>query len=65
MEKLVHPYIISLKDIFQTSSRLYIVTELVLGGELFDRLVKVGPYKEGDAKLLFRRILLVCVSVPV
>ena len=37
LSRLKHPSIIALKDIFQTESTLYIVTELVTGGEVCAR----------------------------
>ena len=56
LQKLSHPNIISLKDVFQTDNTLFIVTEYVTGGELFDRLVDKGAYTEDKAKLLTRRL---------
>ncbi|KAL5003974.1 hypothetical protein ScPMuIL_017430 [Solemya velum] len=37
--KLKHPNVIRLKEIFETQSQIYLVLELVTGGELFDRQV--------------------------
>lgn len=56
LQKLSHPSIIALRDLFQTDDTLYIVTEYVTGGELFDRLVDIGPYAEADAKKLTWRL---------
>ena len=56
LQKLSHPSIIALRDLFQTDDTLYIVTEYVTGGELFDRLVDIGPYTEPDAKKLTWRL---------
>jgi len=46
---LEHKNLIRLKEIFESKSRLYLVQELVTGGELFDRIVNVGTYTEGEA----------------
>lgn len=39
---LKHPNIIRLYDVYTTSKRIYIVMELMAGGELFDYVVKKG-----------------------
>jgi len=41
-----HPHIVRLYDVFDTPKDLYLVMELVTGGELFDHLVSKGPYSE-------------------
>ena len=56
LRKLDHPGIVGFRDLITTESALYVVTELLSGGELFDRLVK-GPYPEPQAKVLVRRIV--------
>lgn len=35
-----------MRDVFESSNRLYIVLELLGGGELFDRIVARGHYSE-------------------
>jgi len=47
-----HPNIINLKEIVDTKNCLFIVTELVTGGELFDKIVELGAYSEKDASVL-------------
>ncbi|RUS16226.1 putative calmodulin-dependent protein kinase type 1 [Endogone sp. FLAS-F59071] len=51
-----HKNILSLVDYFETMNNLYLVTELALGGELFDRICKKGSYFEKDAADLVRTI---------
>ena len=41
-----HPNIINLYDSFDESQYYYLVTELMLGGELFDRIVTKTFYKK-------------------
>jgi len=53
---LDHPFIIKLLDLFDTSDTLYLVMELVTGGELFDRIVAREQYSEQDAKEVMRQV---------
>eukprot|EP01096_Ripella_sp_DP13-Kostka_P002151 TRINITY_DN1287_c0_g2_i1.p1 TRINITY_DN1287_c0_g2~~TRINITY_DN1287_c0_g2_i1.p1 ORF type:complete len:447 (+),score=207.12 TRINITY_DN1287_c0_g2_i1:33-1343(+) len=52
-----HPNIIQLKEVFETDEILYIITEVVTGGELFDRIVSKGSYSERDASILIRKLV--------
>jgi len=55
--KIEHPNIIKLLDLFDTQEKLYLVMELVTGGELFDRIVEREQYSESDAKEVMRQLL--------
>ena len=44
-----HPHIVQLKAIIENVASLYIVMELVEGGELFQHIVRMGSYSEPDA----------------
>ncbi|XP_078455032.1 calcium/calmodulin-dependent protein kinase type 1D-like [Lampetra fluviatilis] len=57
LRKLKHENIVSLEDIYESPSHLYLVMQLVSGGELFDRIVEKGFYTERDASRLIRQIL--------
>jgi len=57
MGKLKHPNIIELIDVFDTPNELYIVMELVTGGELFDKIQQKGTYSEGEAADLVKQVL--------
>ncbi|KAL2860765.1 serine/threonine-protein kinase [Aspergillus lucknowensis] len=52
-----HRNILTLVDYFETTNNLYLVTDLALGGELFDRICRKGSYYESDAADLIRAIL--------
>ncbi|KAI0999492.1 Calcium/calmodulin-dependent protein kinase [Podosphaera aphanis] len=52
-----HQNILTLVDYFETFNNLYLVTDLALGGELFDRICRKGSYFESDASELVRAIL--------
>jgi len=57
LKSVNHPNIIQLKEIFETDTMLYIVTEVVTGGELFDRIVEKGSYSERDAAVLIKKLV--------
>lgn len=52
-----HQNILTLVDYFETMNNLYLVTDLALGGELFDRICRKGSYYETDAADLIRATL--------
>lgn len=45
-----------LYEIFETEKKLYMVLELVTGGELFDRIVAKGSYSEKEASFVIKEI---------
>jgi len=57
LKKVNHPNIIALKELFDTPDKLYLVMELVTGGELFDKIVEKGSYTEAEASTLVRKIV--------
>eukprot|EP01039_Chlorochromonas_danica_P003257 gene3257-3568_t len=57
LSELDHPHIIKLFETFDEGSDFYIVTELVEGGELFDRIVSKAHYTEKEARDLIKIML--------
>ncbi|XP_016944139.1 calcium/calmodulin-dependent protein kinase type 1 isoform X2 [Drosophila suzukii] len=57
LRRLTHPNIVQLLETYEDKSKVYLVMELVTGGELFDRIVEKGSYTEKDASHLIRQIL--------
>jgi calcium/calmodulin-dependent protein kinase I len=56
--KLVnHPNIIKLQGVYESRSRLYIVMEKLVGGELFERIVGRPRFSEEEAAKLIRPLL--------
>lgn len=49
LNKFVHPNVMAVKEMMHDDHKFYIATELLDGGELFDRLVEVGPFSEKNA----------------
>lgn len=52
-----HRSIVTLVDYFETMNNLYLVTDLCVGGELFDRICERGNYYEKDAAHIVRTIV--------
>lgn len=44
------PNIISLRDTFEDSEHIYLVTELMKGGELLDKILKQKFFSEREAR---------------
>lgn len=57
LRKLRHSNIVRLMETFEDKNKVYLVMELVTGGELFDRIVEKGSYTERDASELIKQIL--------
>lgn len=57
LRKLRHSNIVRLLETFEDKNKVYLVMELVTGGELFDRIVEKGSYTERDASALIKQIL--------
>jgi len=60
LKELKHQHIIRLYDVFEEKDFWYLVTEKMMGGELFDRIVSKSFYNEKEArdvcKILFEAI---------
>ncbi|XP_053609286.1 ovarian-specific serine/threonine-protein kinase Lok [Plodia interpunctella] len=58
MKALRHPCIISTEEVFDSRETVYIVLELMQGGELFDRITKRGHLSEQLTRFYFRQMVL-------
>jgi len=56
LQALNHPNIIHLEEAFEKSDRIYMVMELMNGGELFDYVVEKGTLSEKEASVIVRKI---------
>lgn len=54
LQELNHPNIMKLLDLFNEKYWIYMVTELVSAGELFDRIVQRDHYDEAEARNVSR-----------
>ncbi len=57
MTKTDHKYIVKVKEVLSSKKYVYIVMELMTGGELFDRIVTKEHYSEKAAKEAIMMIL--------
>jgi len=57
LKQVDHPNVINMKEIFETRKKLYLIMDVLDGGELFDRIVENGTFTEKDASNLTRSIL--------
>lgn len=40
MKLVRHPYVVQLREVLASSSKIFLVCELITGGELFDKIVE-------------------------
>eukprot|EP00889_Picochlorum_renovo_P000279 jgi/Picre1/27309/NNA_000278.t1 len=57
LKKLKHPHIVNLHEVMSSKDKIFMVMELVTGGDLFDKIAIQGPFKEDEAKVMFTQIL--------
>eukprot|EP01012_Entosiphon_sulcatum_P010433 TRINITY_DN16098_c0_g1_i1.p1 TRINITY_DN16098_c0_g1~~TRINITY_DN16098_c0_g1_i1.p1 ORF type:complete len:507 (+),score=92.19 TRINITY_DN16098_c0_g1_i1:61-1581(+) len=55
---LQHEYIVRQKEVFQNQHSIFIVLELIRGGDLFQMITKLSYYNEAVAAALMRRFLM-------
>eukprot|EP00761_Pharyngomonas_kirbyi_P008524 gb/GECH01008536.1/.p1 GENE.gb/GECH01008536.1/~~gb/GECH01008536.1/.p1 ORF type:complete len:428 (+),score=109.33 gb/GECH01008536.1/:1-1284(+) len=58
MKILKHQNVVDLVEVLQTKKHIYIILELVTGGELFDRIVKAKRFDEDTARRYFQQLIL-------
>ena len=57
LKNLVHPNIVQLYEVYENKSRIYLVTELCPGQELFDELVTRKIFGEAEAANVIKQVL--------
>jgi calcium/calmodulin-dependent protein kinase I len=60
LELTHHPNIVSVKEVFYSKQYVYLVMDIMTGGELFDRIVNKDHYAEHEAKQALREI---CIAI--
>eukprot|EP00775_Hariotina_reticulata_P006898 gene6898-7114_t len=54
---LNHENVVYLKEYFEEGNKVYLITELVTGGELLEAVLQRGSYSESEARLAFVQLL--------
>ena len=49
-----HPNIVKMFEFLEDDKRIYIVTEICKGGELFDEILNRSKFDENDAAIVMR-----------
>ena len=57
LKKIDHPKILKVVDFYSTLKKYYIITEYCHEGELFNEIIKVGKFDEGQAAFIINQIL--------
>ncbi|CUG82099.1 serine-threonine protein kinase, putative [Bodo saltans] len=57
MKMLKQANIVQLKEVMQTANHIYLVLELVTGGELFDKIVAAKRFDEPTARKYFHQLI--------
>lgn len=52
-----HQHIVSVKEVFYSKNYVYLIMDLMTGGELFDRIVTKDHYSEQEAKQALQQIV--------
>ena len=56
MAKVKHPHVVGLKAVFDTPNTLFIVMELVQGGELYEMIVERKTFSEKDTSHIMKQV---------
>lgn len=57
MKRLDHPNIIKIYDTFEDARNVYLIMEICTGGELFDRILEMTNFTEGQAAVIMQQAL--------
>ncbi|CAA7399601.1 unnamed protein product [Spirodela intermedia] len=57
MKLIKHPNVVNIYEVMGRKTKVYIVLEFVDGGELFDKIAKLGRLKEDEARRYFQQLI--------
>ncbi|KAK7349386.1 hypothetical protein VNO77_06717 [Canavalia gladiata] len=57
MKLISHPNVVKIYEVMASKTKIYIVLELVNGGELFDKIATSGRLKEDEARSYFQQLI--------
>merc|ERR1719456_2192593 len=57
MKSLKHPHVVHLREVMQTANHIYMVLEVIAGGELFDKIVEAKKFDEDTGRRYFQQLV--------
>ncbi|KAE9601811.1 hypothetical protein Lal_00040963 [Lupinus albus] len=57
MKIVRHPNIVRLHEVLASQSKIYIILEFVMGGELYDKIVQLGKVSENESRRYFQQLI--------
>ncbi|AAK39929.1 SNF-related kinase (nucleomorph) [Guillardia theta] len=57
LKLFMHPHIIRLYEVIETPTDIFVVTEYITGGELFDYIVERGRLNEDESRKFFQQMI--------
>lgn len=57
LKLFMHPHIIRLYEVINTPSDIFVVTEYITGGELFDYIIERGRLSEDESRKFFQQMI--------
>jgi len=57
LRSLAHPNIMHVREYFEDGDSMFVITEMLHGGELLKAVMERGSYPEDDARQVFRQLL--------
>jgi len=58
MMQVKHPSIVTLEEVYEDNTSLYLIMQLVPGGELFDKILAAGHFTESLASSIIKQVIL-------
>jgi serine/threonine-protein kinase Chk2 len=58
LKSLSHPFIIKMREVFETDDSVFLILEYMKGGELTGRILSPTPFPESEVKFIFYQIML-------
>ncbi|PNT75673.1 CBL-interacting protein kinase 24 isoform X3 [Brachypodium distachyon] len=57
MKIVRHPNIVRLNEVLAGQTKIYIILELITGGELFDKIARQGKLRENESRKYFQQLI--------
>jgi 5'-AMP-activated protein kinase catalytic alpha subunit len=57
MKIVRHPNIVRLHEVLASQTKIYIILEFVMGGELYDKIVQLGKLSENESRRYFQQLI--------